>query len=331
MSHLPAHHRPNGRFCVPWERQPPEARGEHAFLRWQLERLTHHLPPNPRPGDLPLAEPDPARPRAPEGELRVTWIGHATFLIQFGGLNLLTDPVFGERASPFSWMGPRRFVPPGLALDALPEIDAVLLSHDHYDHLDAPSVRRLQRRFGPGLRWIAPLRHADWLHAHGVRQVREVDWWDRVVLDGGAVSVTCAPAQHWTRRTLGGTNSRLWGSFALRDRAGRGIYFGGDSGYFRGYREIGAELGPFAAVMMPIGAYEPRWFMAAGHMNPEEAVRAYQDLGGTGALVAMHWGTFRLTDENPLEPPVRVRAAWAAAGLPEEALLVLRHGETRVI
>jgi N-acyl-phosphatidylethanolamine-hydrolysing phospholipase D len=250
-----------------------------------------------------------------------------------GGRNVLLDPHFGPRASPFTWMGPRRFVPPGLALQALPPIDTVLLSHDHYDHLDEGSVRRLHRAFGDSIRWIAPLGHAAWLRARGIRNVADVDWWDEVQLPGedGALAVTCAPAQHWTRRRLREYNDRLWGSFALRTAEGRRVYFGGDSGYFRGYGEIGARLGPFDATLMPIGAYDPRWFMAPAHMNPEEAVRGYREMGGRGAFVPMHWGTFRLTDEDPLEPPVRLRAAWAEAGLPPGDLHVLRHGETLVL
>ncbi|MBW3573010.1 MAG: MBL fold metallo-hydrolase [Gemmatimonadetes bacterium] len=333
MTDRPAHHGPEGRFRIPWPVENPEGRARGGVLRWQWERIWTRLPSNPPPSALPLVAGRVARPRADAGEIRVTWIGHASFLVQIGGRNVLLDPHFGPRASPFRWMGPRRLVPPGLALDALPPVDAVLLSHDHYDHLDAWSVRQLHRRFGDAVRWIAPLGHAAWLRAHGIGNVADVDWWDAVDLPGGegALTVTCAPAQHWTRRRMREYNDRLWGSFALRTAAGASVYFGGDSGYFGGYGEIGARLGPFHAVLMPIGAYEPRWFMAPAHMNPEEAVRAYRDLGSRGAFVPMHWGTFRLTDEDPLEPPVRLRAAWANAGLPPDDLHVLRHGETLVL
>lgn len=301
----PPHHGPDGRFRIPWPLETVDSRSGGGVLRWQMERMRTKLPPNPDPSQLPLAVPAVARPRAAVGEIRITWIGHASFLLQLGPHNVLLDPHFGSRASPFRWLGPRRFVPPGLAMKALPPIDAVLLSHDHYDHLDAGSVRDLHRAFGDSILWIAPLGHAAWLRAHGITRVAEVDWWDEVVLpgEGGALTVTCAPAQHWTRRRLREYNDRLWGSFALRTADGRRVYFGGDSGYFRGYGEIGARLGPFDAVLMPIGAYEPRWFMAPAHMNPEEAVRAYREMGGRGAFVPMHWGTFRLTDEDPLDPP----------------------------
>jgi N-acyl-phosphatidylethanolamine-hydrolysing phospholipase D len=332
MTGRPAHHGPDGRYRIPWTLETTDERGAGGVLRWQWERLWKSLPPDPAPADLPRVASDVAYPRAAAGELRITWIGHASFLVQTGGVNLLLDPHFGERASPLPWLGPKRLVAPGLPFDALPPVDAVLLSHDHYDHLDRTTVRRLHRRFGSALRWIAPLGHAAWLRDAGVAGATDLDWWDEVdvVGAGGTVRITCAPAQHWTRRSLRETNNRLWGSFVIRAPEGGAVYFGGDSGYFAGYGEIGRRLGPFDAVLMPIGAYEPRWFMAPAHMNPEEAVRAFRDMGATGTLLPMHWGTFRLTDEDPLEPPVRLRAAWAAAELPEARLRVLRHGETFV-
>jgi N-acyl-phosphatidylethanolamine-hydrolysing phospholipase D len=302
-------------------------RSQWQLLQWMGERVLRGRAPNPKPGDLPLARSDVAQPRAPAGEMRVTWVGHSTFLIQAGGLNLLTDPHWSLRASPSQRFGPARLVPPAVAWEALPPIDAVLLSHDHFDHLDEGTVRGLHGRFGAAVRWVTPLGYAEWFAGVGIRGITEMDWWDEAELPGG-VRVTCAPAQHWTRRGVREFNDRLWGSFALRLPDGRGIYFAGDSGYWNGYGEIGRRVGPFDVVLMPVGAYEPRWFMKPAHMNPEEAVRAYRELGGRGAFVPMHWGTFRLTDEDPLEPPVRTRAAWAAAGLDAGDLHVLRHGET---
>ncbi len=270
-----------------------------------------------------------ATPRAPSGETRVTWIGHATFLVQAGGLNLLTDPVWSRRASPLSWLGPSRFLPPALSLDALPPLDGVLLSHDHYDHLDDPTVEALVARFGGGLPWLAPLGHRDWLEGRGVERVVELDWWEEAALDG--VRVAAAPARHWSRRGLR-SDTRLWGSWAvLPPGVGEGVLFVGDSGYGPHFQEIGQRLGPFRAAILPVGAYEPRWFMAPVHMNPEEAVRAFLDLGGAGGMVGSHWGTFRLTDEPPLEPPERTRRAWRAAGLPEERLHLPGIGGTAVL
>lgn len=325
--HRPPHHTADGKFRLPWPVAGGEKRTQFQLLQWMGERFLRGRPRNPKPGELPMARSEIASPRAAGDEIRITWVGHSTFLIQAGGINILTDPHWSLRASPSQRIGPARLVPPAIAWEALPPIDVVLLSHDHYDHLDEDTVRRLHERFGAALRWVTPLKYAGWFARLGIRGITELDWWDEAELEGG-VRVTCAPAQHWTRRTMREFNDRLWASFALRLPDGRAIYFAGDSGYFGGYGEIARRAGPFDVVLMPVGAYDPRWFMKPAHMNPEEAVRAYQDLGGRGAFVAMHWGTFRLTDEDPLEPPLRTRAAWAAAGLAAGDLHIPRHGET---
>ncbi len=290
--------------------------------------------PNPPPaGAFPLVQSMPALPRGHAGELRSTWVGHVTFLLQIGTVNILTDPVWSKRVSPLPWLGPARLADPGLPFDALPPIDAVLLTHDHYDHLDRPTVRRLHGRFGDELSWIVPLGYSEWLARQGVTRVVELDWWQsaRFKRHGSMLDVVALPAQHWTRRSIARVSTRLWASYAIRSDDGIRVYFACDSGYFPGFREIGRRLGPFDATFLPIGAYDPRWFMRPAHMNPEEAVRAYQDLGGRGTFVAMHWGTFQLTDEPPLEPPQRARRAWDDAGLPREQLWVPTHGETRTL
>jgi len=326
----PAHHGPDGGFRNPGLEWPRASGG--AVLRWQWERLRRGVPPNPAPHALPVVPGDVAYPRAARGELRITWVGHSTFLIQLGGLNLLTDPIWSRRASPVQWAGPARLVPPGLPFDQLPPVDAVLVSHDHFDHLDRPTVVRLRRTFGDAPRWVTPLGYRPWLARIGVRNVAELDWWQSTSIEtpAGALRVTALPAQHWSRRSLVGDGRRLWASYAVETPDGFRLYFGGDTGYFGGFAEIGSRLGPFDAVILPIGAYEPRWFMRPVHMDPGDAVRAYQDLGGRGAFVPMHWGTFRLSDEDPLEPPQRLAAAWREAGLPAEDLWILRHGETRL-
>ncbi|HET9982785.1 MAG TPA: MBL fold metallo-hydrolase [Longimicrobiales bacterium] len=324
-----SHHVPGGGFRNPW----PTAEGDrHTFadaLRWQWQRLRHGVPPNPPSALLPLAPGAVVHPRNAAADLHVTWVGHATFLVQVGGWNVLTDPIWSERASPVQWAGPTRLVPPGLRLEELPPVDAIVLSHDHYDHLDAPTVDRLRDRFGTALRWITPLGYRDWFRSRRV-EVTELDWWDRVVLEDGGrrLEIHAAPAQHWTRRTPLQQFDRLWASFALLAGCGARVFFGGDTGYFPGFPEIRERFGPFDALLLPIGAYEPRWFMRAVHMNPEEAVRAYGELGGGGVLVPMHWGTFRMTDEDVLEPPRRLQEAAARATLRPENVALLRHGET---
>ncbi len=330
----PSHHLPDGRYRNPWPglSSPPGAR---SVLRWVLRRLVSRRTPDPGAHELPTAKPALARPRAPTGELRITWVGHSTFVVQLPGLTLLTDPVWGRRASPFPRVGPVRLVSAVPSLDELPPVDGVLLSHDHFDHLDRPTVDALRERYGSGLVWFTPLGFRSWLQRRGVSAVVERDWWQEAHLPGGGYRAVCLPARHWTRRSPAGTNRRLWSSWAVvpgtDDGSGFRVYFGGDSGYGPAFGEIGASLGPFDASLLPIGAYEPRWFMEPAHMNPEEAVRAFRDVGGRGAFVAAHWGTFRLADEPPLEPPARVREAWTEAGLPERDLHVLRHGETLVI
>lgn len=328
----PRHHAPNGRFRDPWDDGVQVVRGLTDFLRWSAQRLRSRLPADPDPEEIPTGSPAVADPRARSTEVRVTWIGHASFLIQAGGLNLLTDPVFSDRVSPVPWAGPRRFLPPGLTVDELPPLDAVLLSHDHFDHLDRASVVAIRNRFGARVPWITPLGYRRWFARVGVGNVRELDWWEPTTLVGstGPVRLVATPARHWTRRRWA-VNTRLWCSYAIEVAEGPKVYWGGDSGWFPAYGEIARRLGPFDLVMLPIGAYEPRWFMRGAHMNPEDAVRAYGELGSSGAFLPMHWGTFRLTDEDPLEPPDRLREAWVAAGHPDERLHVPGIGGTVVV
>jgi N-acyl-phosphatidylethanolamine-hydrolysing phospholipase D len=265
--------------------------------------------------------------------LTLTWIGHSTFLIQIGGLNVLTDPMWSEFASPVRVIGPRRYTAPGIALDELPPIDLVVQSHDHYDHLDLPTVGALARR-SPDAEWLAPLGLSRWLEQRGIRRVRELDWWDEA--DVAALRVGAVPAQHFSGRGPR-RNRALWCGWTLQAAASdRAVYFVGDTGFFPSFGEIAERRGPFDAVLMPIGAYDPRWFMRPAHLDPEEAVRAYEAIafkqsGRPLHFVAMHWGTFKLTEEPLLEPAERLRSEWTRAALPVPLLHVLRHGETRQI
>jgi len=325
---LPAHHDPGGGFRNPWP--TAETRESGGLLRWQWERSRKEIAPNPEPRQLPRGEPRVAYPRAAADEIRITWVGHATFLIQIAGVNIVTDPHWSRRAFPVQFAGPSRLVAPGLDWDHLPPIDAVLVSHDHYDHLDEGTVRNLRRTFGDTLNWFSPLGFGAWFARRQITNVREMDWWDEAGLPtpAGVLRIIALPCQHWTSRTPWDRQRRLWASWALIAPNGRAVYFGGDSGYFPDYPQIRERVGTFDALLLPIGAYAPRWFMRPVHMNPEEAVETYRDLGQRGALIGMHWGTWRLTDEDPLEPPIRLRRAWKDQGLPEEDLQLLPHGGT---
>jgi N-acyl-phosphatidylethanolamine-hydrolysing phospholipase D len=327
---LPDHHAPNGGFCNPW----PKARQPvfTGMLRWAVTRTVKPRIDRTRRGQFPSAVPSFVTPRAGARDASVTWVGHATFLIQIGGLNLLTDPVWSERCSPVQFAGPRRFMPPGIPFEHLPPIDLVLQTHDHYDHLDHLTVRRLASAH-PDARWFVPLQLGDWLRQRGVRVECELDWWEAAEYDG--LSITGVPAQHFSGRSLQ-RNRSLWCGWVVRG-GNRSVYFVGDTGKHSSFEEISARCGPFDAVIAPIGAYDPRWFMAPVHISPEEAVDAYRDLttgsnhGRRCPLIAMHWGTFKLTDEPMTEPPDRARSAWSAAGFSGDDLWIMKHGETRLL
>lgn len=254
----------------------------------------------------------------------VTWIGHATLLVQMDHATFLTDPIWSERASPFDSVGPKRFVPTGVALEALPPIDFVLISHDHYDHLDVGTLRALAARRAE-TRFVVPLENAATLREAGVANVTELDWGEEVEIAG--LRIVCLPAQHWSGRGLTDRRRTLWASYAVLGPE-RSFYFGGDTGYFAGFAEIGAEHGPFDLAALPIGAYSPAEMMQLWHMTPEEALQAGRDVRAQRFL-PIHYGTFDLSDEPPDEPPQRFRAAAAAAEMDPESLYVLRIGETR--
>ncbi len=289
---------------------------------WRLMRERSQGTPWPRWVQDP-AFPPPEAP--PEGHVAITFLGHASFLLRFhGGPTLLTDPIWSERCSPFRFAGPQRVRAPGLAFDALPPIDAVLLSHNHYDHCDIPTLQRLRDRFSPTI--ITGLEVGRLLARHGLKNVVELDWWQDVPLPGGALA-TYLPARHVGARTLWDRGRVLWGGFSVRPASGGRVYFTGDSAWGGHFDEIGHFAGPFDVALIPIGAYEPRWFMRQVHMNPEESVRAFQALR-TRQAIAMHFGTFRLTREAIDEPAQALGEALAAAGIPAEDFVVPGCGET---
>jgi L-ascorbate metabolism protein UlaG (beta-lactamase superfamily) len=285
-----------------------------AVFRWAvLDKLAGRRRKSPARAAVPSVAPDLALLATPPAEgARITWIGHASFLVQLDGASVLIDPIFGQRISSFI---PRN-VPAALQPAQLPLIDATLVSHGHYDHLDTKSVRAAGARAicGTGLSRSIP----------GV-PVTELGWWDSEWISD-RVRVTFVPSQHWSRRGLLDVNQALWGGFVIEGKTAR-IYHSGDTAYFDGFTAIGRRCGPIDAALLPIGAYDPPWFMEKQHMNPEQAVQAFVDLGAR-RFVAMHWGTFKLTDEPLDEPPRRLRAEWARRGLFDSALHIPAIGET---
>ncbi len=297
------------------------------FWRWRWEQWRDGVPKEPAGGwRFETARTDLTALHARRHNPAVTWIGHATMLVQMGGVNLLTDPHFSERASPVSFAGPARVVPPVPALAELPHIDAVLISHDHYDHLDRASVLQLAAQRGGSPRFLVGLGLKRWLENLGIGDVVEMDWWERAEFKG--LDIHFVPVQHWSRRTPWDENQRLWGGWVLRHPT-FSFFFAGDTGYSRDFADIGARFGGFDLAAIPIGSYAPRWSLRIMHSDPAEAVAIHRDVKARQS-VAMHWGTFaNLSDEDLYEPPRRLAAARAAAGLSEDDFFVLKHGETR--
>lgn len=323
-----SHHTAGGRFRNPWpESEPPRWRDvlRVVYEFWRGSRRTSR---GVTPG---VAIPAIAYPRASDGSLAATWIGHSTVLLQLGAINVLTDPVFSQRAFPVQWLGPCRRIDPAVPLDALPPIDVVLISHNHYDHLDEPAVRRLARAH-PRASWVVPLGVGETIRRWGVREIAELDWWDDAEI--GVLRVTAAPARHTSARGVRDRNRTLWCGFAI-EAAGARAFFAGDTAYHPEFSAVSARCGPFDLAMIPIGAYDPRWFMSGIHVNPEESVRIYQDLAKPfpgvppPLLLGIHWGTFRLTTEPMDEPPRRTVARWRELGLDEDRLWIAAVGETR--
>jgi len=302
----------------------PSFRRPSTWTRWSfLVRRLWASFAAPRSFDAPRVVNDGAALRTGLVNPSITWIGHSSFLIQVDGLNILTDPQWSDRASPVSWGGPKRFSPPGLAFEDLPRIDTVVISHDHYDHLDLATVRQLAATYDP--LFLVPLGLKTLLADNGVTRVDELDWWQELEYRG--VRFVCLPAQHFSQRTLWDANKRLWASWSIIGRDRR-FYFGGDGGYFSGFKEIGQRLGPFDIAAIAIGAYLPSEMMRLVHTSPEEAVQAFVDLNAR-VLLGMHWGTFDLTDEPPDEPPRRMLAEIHRLEIDADRAWILKIGETR--
>jgi len=299
---------------------PNGANGQPLRKAWRMLREERTA----WPASVPVVACHPAPVTDPD-EIRLTFVGHSTFLVQTSAGNILTDPMFSDRASPFGFIGPRRARVPAISLADLPPIAMILLSHNHYDHCDLPSLRWLQQRFAPAV--VTTLGNGLLIRKQGFERVEELDWWQ--VAAKSPFPVTATLAQHFSSRTPFDRNRTLWAGFVL-EIGGRKIFFAGDSGYGPHFAEIGRRLGPFDLALLPIGAYEPRWFMRDVHMNPAEAVQAHLDLGRPRSI-GMHFGTFQLTTEGIDEPLRALEAARIDLGVDEAAFRAPGFGETIVV
>jgi L-ascorbate metabolism protein UlaG (beta-lactamase superfamily) len=289
----------------------PAKHGGMEVVKWQLTK-EHGVWPEWI--DEP-AGPPPER-RVADGRVRITWVNHATMLVQMDGLNILTDPIWSVRCSPVSFIGPKRHRAPGLRFEELPPIDAVLISHNHYDHLDLPTLRRLRAP-----RIVTPLANAALLAREGIPNVTELEWWHETRLRDD-VTVTVVPSQHFSARALSDRDGALWGGFVISGPSGN-VYFAGDTGWGSHFAEVGERFGPIRVAMLPIGAYLPRWFMRPVHISPADAVDAHLALKARTS-VAMHFATFHLGDDGYEAPFDDLRQALARKGNPD--LRILRHG-----
>ncbi len=296
----------------PFEEQQPSE-----LARWQLDRHRGKWPDS-------AAIPAPAPPaRVGGGALRVTMVNHATVLLQMDSLNILTDPVWSAKVGLEGQFGVRRHRPPGIPFDSLPRIDIVLISHDHYDHMDLPSLRRLQQRYHP--RVITGLGNPGYLATQGIQGAEQLDWWQSATLAPG-VRLTAVPARHWSGRTLSDRYERLWEGFVIEGRRDT-VYFAGDTGWGRMYRELHARWSRFTLALLPVAPFRPRWYMARKHLSPDDAVRVAIETR-SAMVIPIHWGTFELGDDGESEAVDTLRAAVSA--LPDRCrpgLSVLRNGE----
>jgi L-ascorbate metabolism protein UlaG (beta-lactamase superfamily) len=290
------------------------------FIASRIWSATLH----PRTSPLVPISNDGARVRSNHADATVTWIGHATLLIQLDGLNILTDPHWSERASPVGFAGPKRLVAPGLAFEYLPRIHLVLISHDHYDHLDIQTVHRLARIHRP--LFLVPLGLKQWFEDRQIPDVEELDWWGSHQRED--CLLTCVPVQHFSGRTLWDRNRRLWCGWSILGRR-QHFFFAGDTGYYHDlFTQIAQRLGPCSVAALPIGAYLPPSMMQWVHSTPEQALQILSDVRADH-LLATHWGTFDLTDEPIGEPPTRLEAEASRLGLDQNRVWVMQPGETR--
>ncbi len=294
---------------------------------WRRRRAGRPRPPSDYAWGylgLPRVAPDLKYLRANAHESTATWLGHSTTLIQLGGTNLLIDPVFSDRSSPLGFLGPKRKVPPPARLRDLPPIDMVLLSHGHYDHLDRGTIKALNnQKTGPPL-FLVPMGMERWMRRRGVNSSVPFDWWQERAL--GGLKAVFVPSRHWSGRAFWDRESTLWGGWVIEGGNTR-IYYVGDTGYSALFKDVGERFEGFDLAVVPIGGYEPRWFMREVHVDPEEAVRIHLDVRARRSI-GVHWGTFELSDEPLDQPIVDLRYARDELGVSEEQFILLAHGET---
>jgi N-acyl-phosphatidylethanolamine-hydrolysing phospholipase D len=329
------HHRPDGFNNNYHDNFAPD---QPSFWSWQWARL-QDPPPASRPERIPVAQVDRAALKAPTRDVSVTWIGHATVLWRINGLNILTDPHFSKRAAPVQFAGPAREVALPVAMADLPRIDVVLLSHNHYDHLDRDSVRALNAQAGGPPLFVVPLGVDLWMKNEGITRVQRMDWWQSIKLPapgagaGAEMDLHFVPSQHWSSRSPWDRSATLWGGFVLQasvDGAPYSMYFAGDTGYSKDFADIAARFGGFDFAQIPVGCYLPRWFMKMQHVNEDEALQIHRDVRSRLSM-GVHWGTFRLCDD-PIDitldefPRARERA-----GVSPDAFVLFALGETRVL
>ena len=314
------HHLPNGSFKNVYHSSINKPFSD--LIKWRWGRT------QPEIFNFKLYKNDPKFLKENRDIPTLTWIGHSTLLIQYKGVNILTDPHLTQRASPFSFAGPKRYTSPGLSLDDLPIIDLILISHNHYDHLDELTIKTIiknQPDKPPNI--FVPLKLKQWFFNLGITNITELDWQESIKF--GEWEVHAVPVQHWSARTPFDRNKTLWAGWVLETEGFR-FFFAGDTGYSKDFKNLGEKFGQFDLAAIPIGAYEPRWFMKDAHVNPEEAVMIHQDINARYS-VGIHWGTFIMTDEPVEEPPKKLLVALEKAGISEENFFVMEHGETKVL
>lgn len=295
------------------------------YIRWLADYTASELNSKSKEDTPPsMVQPNYAAIYHPDPNvIQVTWVGHATFLIQVDGVNILTDPTFSRRASPVQFAGPERIVPPGIPIEKLPKIDLVLLSHNHYDHLDADTVENL----GNDPFYLVPLGNGGWFTDRGIDNLSEMDWWQQISVLG--LKVNFVPAQHFSGRGLFDYNRSLWGGYVVETSKGN-LYFAGDTGYSPDFREIGQSYGPMKLSFLPIGAYLPRWKNYFVHVNPKESLLVHRDVKSQHSI-AMHWGTFVNLSWEPISAPrIALEKHRDEMGLNDDDFAVYNIGETRI-